>query len=248
MEFTSQIGQDEWVLEMLKYKEAGVFVEIGAGDGKSLSNTYTLEKLFDWSGLCIEPSRQFANLQINRTCQVEDHPIFDKDGEEVIYVEDSSKGTKNSLSGIKSQIDTHKVKGKELLKKTKTLATVLTEKKMPQKIDYISIDTEGSEFTILKNFPFSAWDIKLITVEHNYIEPKRTQIYQLLTQNGFIRDRITDSQWDDFYYHESLATSEEFRLRRMEELAHNMRAHVNQRSLMWRTKNIIKRLIGMRIE
>ena len=37
-------------------------------------------------------------------------------------------------------------------------------------IDYLSIDTEGSEFLILKNFDFQKHTIKLITVEHNYAE------------------------------------------------------------------------------
>ena len=40
MESYSQIGQDLWVLETLKNKKNGYFLDIGAHDGIYLSNTY----------------------------------------------------------------------------------------------------------------------------------------------------------------------------------------------------------------
>ncbi len=38
----------------------------------------------------------------------------------------------------------------------------------PADINYISIDTEGSEFEILKDFNFTKYRFNLITIEHNY--------------------------------------------------------------------------------
>ena len=54
MESYSQIGQDLWVQETLKNKKNGYFLDIGAHDGIYLSNTYLLEKNYNWNGLCIE--------------------------------------------------------------------------------------------------------------------------------------------------------------------------------------------------
>ena len=51
----SQLGQDLDVIKHYNFKENGFFVEIGANDGISLSNTYLLEKKYNWKGLCIEP-------------------------------------------------------------------------------------------------------------------------------------------------------------------------------------------------
>ena len=45
----SQSGQDAFVLSHFKNKKNGVFLDIGANDGVSLSNTYYLENLLRMS-------------------------------------------------------------------------------------------------------------------------------------------------------------------------------------------------------
>ena len=50
----------------------------------------------------------------------------------------------------------------------------------------MSLDTEGSEFEILKNFDFEKYTFGLIDVEHNYCEPRRTEIKNLLLSKGYI--------------------------------------------------------------
>jgi hypothetical protein len=51
----SQYGQDQFVAEYLKRKRKGYFLDSGAADGVLGSNTLLLEKVYDWSGICIEP-------------------------------------------------------------------------------------------------------------------------------------------------------------------------------------------------
>ena len=65
----------------------------------------------------------------------------------------------------------------------------------PRTIDYMSVDTEGSEYDILSVFPFEDWDIRLLTVEHNYT-PARENICALLESHGYVR---TEMQFDDWY-------------------------------------------------
>jgi hypothetical protein len=68
----------------------------------------------------------------------------------------------------------------------------------PKNMDYLSIDTEGSEFEILENFNFSKYSFKVITCEHSY-EPKRDKIFELLTSKGYARVYEGLSKWDDWY-------------------------------------------------
>jgi len=63
----SQIGQDTKVIEYYKEKQNGYFIEIGASDGITLSNTYLLEKKYNWRGICVEPiPDNYSKLIINR--------------------------------------------------------------------------------------------------------------------------------------------------------------------------------------
>ena len=68
-----------------------------------------------------------------------------------------------------------------------------------KQIDYISIDTEGSEFEILKNFDFKKRNIEIFTIEHNFIEEKRDKIFKIMTKNDYKRVFENLSHWDDWY-------------------------------------------------
>ena len=52
----SQLRQDLFVLNQLKFKKNAFFVEFGATNGINLSNTYLLEKKFNWNGILVEPA------------------------------------------------------------------------------------------------------------------------------------------------------------------------------------------------
>ncbi len=65
-------------------------------------------------------------------------------------------------------------------------------------IDYLSIDTEGSDFEILKNFDFNSFKFRVITCEHN-LNKNREKIYKLLTENGYKRKFTEISKFEDWY-------------------------------------------------
>ena len=52
---------------------------------------------------------------------------------------------------------------------TITLNDLIAENTDKKSIDYISIDTEGSEYEIIKNFDFNKYAVEIFTIEHNYI-------------------------------------------------------------------------------
>jgi hypothetical protein len=62
----------------------------------------------------------------------------------------------------------------------------------------MSIDTEGSEFDILRGFDFHKYDVRVMTVEHNYT-PNRVKIFNLLSEKGFKRVFEEFSGVDDWY-------------------------------------------------
>lgn len=198
---TSQLGQDLWALEKSKYKTGGFFVEFGATDGVLLSNTYLLEKEFGWNGICAEPNpKYFKNLSTNRSCITSPSCISDKTGQKVTFIlANEFGGIESSVGGgmHKEKIEAFKSQNECSIElETLSLHDFLIKNNAPRSIDYLSIDTEGSEFSILSSLPFDHWDIKLITVEHNY-EEQRAKLFNLLTSKGYLR---IEAQWDDWYY------------------------------------------------
>jgi len=196
---TSQLGQELWVLEQTGYKHGGFFVEFGATDGVLLSNTYLLEKEFDWTGICAEPNPAFfEKLKKNRSCITAPDCIGPTTGAEVDFILADEYGGFSEFADSDAHAArraAYRQKGQVMRLTTVSLDDFLKAHDAPRKIDYLSIDTEGSEYAILAAFPFDEWDIRLLTVEHNNT-PMREKIRVLLEAHGYSR---TQRQWDDWY-------------------------------------------------
>lgn len=196
----SQLLQDLWVLYELKEKRNGYFVEFGACDGVSLSNTLLLEKTFNWQGALAEPARAWhAALYGNRNCYINKKCVYKTDGVEVLFNEVDI----GELSGMKDLVaaDFHarfRQEGQQYPVETISLSGLLSEARAPKHIDYMSIDVEGGEYDVLQSFDFSHHDIALISVEHNFSD-SREKIYSLLTGLGYRRRFRQLSLFDDWY-------------------------------------------------
>jgi hypothetical protein len=81
---------------------------------------------------------------------------------------------------------------------TISLLDLLKVHNAPRFIDFLSIDTEGSEFEILKNFDFESYSFGSICVEHNFGET-REQINTLLLANDYVQVHGDLSDFDDWY-------------------------------------------------
>jgi FkbM family methyltransferase len=199
-ESKSQLRQDLFALSQLNGKRDGYFVEFGATDGITLSNTYLLEKVYGWKGVLVEPARVWHGaLKNNRAAEIDTRCVWSVSNEKLSFNEASIP----ELSTITNQIavDLHKevrlVRDKYYVD-TISLTDLLLRYKAPKKIDYLSIDTEGTEYDILGAFNFRNFSFAVITVEHNYT-PSRQKIYRLLTKNGYKRVMEEVSQFDDWY-------------------------------------------------
>ncbi|MFO1183639.1 MAG: FkbM family methyltransferase [Bauldia sp.] len=196
----AQILQDLWVLFECGSARDGYFVEFGATDGKSLSNTYLLEKSFGWRGLLAEPNPLWhAALRQNRSAAISDLCVSATGGENVEFLVPA----KPELSTLASSAPDERhpkfrKKAKSIQVNTVTLIDLLRGFKAPTTIDYMSIDTEGSELSILGAFDFGRYDVKLFSVEHNHTNAER-EIDLLMERNGYQRRFRNLSAWDAWY-------------------------------------------------
>jgi len=196
----SSYGEDLFALFASGYKTDGYFVEFGAADGILYSNSWILEKAFQWRGIVAEPARMWhEDLGNNRKCHIEKNCVWTES--------DSTLPFRESVTGFLSTIETfsssdyhsgERREGKSYNVKTISLEDLLDKYNAPKKIDFLSIDTEGSEFDILNAFDFRKYQFGAITCEHNFT-PQRDKIHSLLTQNGYVRKFEKISHCDDWY-------------------------------------------------
>jgi FkbM family methyltransferase len=197
---TAQFRQDLFVLAELALKRDGYFVEFGATDGMNLSNTYLLEKQFGWHGILAEPARCWhAALAANRTCAIDRRCVWTRSGETVRFNQTAipELSTIDKFSSADLHKDARKT-GSRYDVATVSLMDLLAEHGAPSLIDYLSIDTEGSELDILESFDFGRYDIAVITCEHNFT-PMRRRVHALLSARGYVRKFETVSEFDDWY-------------------------------------------------
>jgi len=199
-ESKSQLRQDLFVLNQLNFKKGGFFVEFGATNGFDYSNTYLLEKKFGWNGILAEPSIGWHNdLIVNRNCNIDKNCVWTKSNLLLDFIEVNDKELSTISHFIKSDGHNEKrKKGVSYKVNTISLMDLLKKYNAPKEIDYLSIDTEGSEYEILKNFNFEKYSFKVITVEHNYTS-LRDKIFHLLSSKGYTRKLQNLSKWDDWY-------------------------------------------------
>jgi FkbM family methyltransferase len=197
---TSQLGQDVLALSVSGLRDKGFFVEFGATDGIKLSNTFLLEKDFGWIGILCEPAKVWhSDLTSNRSSSI-DTRCVSSDSNSVVDFAEAPEAELSTMFEFRDQ-DSHINSRKEssvYQVKTVSLRDLLITHNAPTKIDFLSIDTEGSEYLILKDFDFTEYKFGLICVEHNHT-PNQERIYQLLTANGYKRIHTELSQWDDWY-------------------------------------------------
>jgi FkbM family methyltransferase len=196
----AQLRQDLWVLHETRHKRNGYFVEFGAADGVNLSNTCLLEREFGWRGILAEPNPVWhAALKQNRKTDIDLRCVFGRSGERVAFA-----ATKHpelaTIVGYESN-DGHRLARQDhtiVEIETVALNDLLAQHNSPQQIDYISIDTEGSEFDILAPFDFARWNVTLFSVEHNATGVEQ-KLDRLMQRHGYERRYPGISKFDAWY-------------------------------------------------
>lgn len=174
--YYSQEGQDKFVDSLLKGKRYGVFVEVGAYDGETFSNSLFFEKYRGWSGVCIEPNPDHLESLKRRGCILETVAISNEEKDVEFF---ANTGRTSGLSGI---IETYHPQHRQRLdlenRAYGSLTRVIKVKCVPlqkildkhniKNIDYLSVDVEGGELQVLQSIDFNRTNIDIIGFEGNY--------------------------------------------------------------------------------
>jgi FkbM family methyltransferase len=165
--YQAQYGEDRWLEQYFDGKRDGHFVDVGAYDGRVISNTYHLEKHLGWTGILVEP-----HPVNNRTCRVfacaaaepgvSSVQLLDVPGGEVYS---TTVPTESHLRTIRE----YGLKTQPLTVPARTLDSMIEEAGLPR-VDLLSIDVEGAEPHVLSGFAIKRWKPAVVVIED---APKR---------------------------------------------------------------------------
>ena len=174
---------DHKLLKYLNYHN-GYYVELGANDGITASNTLFFERSRHWGGVLVEPiPHKYLECIKNRSTANEIHCNactsfeFDEKFVEIIY-----SNTMSISLGLETDIPNaqeHISLGEQFLAngersfsfgaKSKTLNQILIDSNSPKVIDFLSLDVEGSEIEVLKGLDFEKFQFKYMLIESRSI-------------------------------------------------------------------------------
>lgn len=178
----TQLNQDIFALLANRFR-SGFFLEIGANDGFTLSNTVYLEEQFGWNGLLIEANPQYLDSLKVRKSKSIIAAVVEKEG----YYDFCSAGL---YGGVTALLDkTHEKRTKDARSISvwgTTLEKILDDNGVPAAINFVSIDVEGAEVPIveqmckLRNYRFACG-----CIEYNARQADYQQIANLLKNSGY---------------------------------------------------------------
>jgi FkbM family methyltransferase len=201
--FYSTKGQDRWVVDRLfNRRRGGYFVEVGGGDGRTHSNTYVLERDYNWTGVVIEANPYYIPaLRRYRTCHCVQCCVDSQEAEIEFFQFGFVGGivasdTDNAPHKRGMVLERHRHQLTRM--QTASLQQVLESVGAPAVIDYLSIDVEGAEHRVLESVDFDRFRFEALTIER-----PTAKVHRLLRQAGYILERTY--RCDGFYVSQGLA-------------------------------------------
>jgi FkbM family methyltransferase len=210
---SSGIELDKKLDNLFEHKEGGFFIELGANDGLSQSNTAMLEFERNWSGILIEPSLSTHILcKKNRPNSISlNYACVSNEFTEDFILGDFDGGLMASVGGLRVNNQRHVIQVPAI-----TLEKIMDENAPNKQIDLLSLDTEGYELNILKGLNLNKYRPSCMLIEvytkdyndlvkylgdHNYILHSNFSNYSLATNPGW------DGTHNDYLFYDNLNTT-----------------------------------------
>jgi len=203
----SQIGQSEYIDELLQRRRNGIFLECGAYDGETFSNSLFFELHRNWTGILIEanPIHLKSVIEKNRKVFVVPGCLSVTSGPAMVtftmdpgpfgQISGNFKNTvNNSLNRYRKHDNINTLKRRS---KVKALPQIyvhcfplmsIVDALDIHHIDYISLDVEGAEAAILNTIDWSKLTVDAFTIEYRRKLSKLGEIRALLDKTGHYKE------------------------------------------------------------
>ena len=221
--FKGQAEQDKFVLNMLKNKKKGFFLEIGSNHPININNSYILERNYEWNGIMIDYSNEYLNDYkeirpnsihiINDATKIDYKNLFEINNVPLnldylqIDLEANNGSTLNTLKKLNSEVmDKHKfatITFEHDIYHTNYLDTRLESRKIFEDRGYVRVFSDVNNRGVN---PYEDWYIHPDLVDSelvNTLIKKNEQKYKsnIKAYNYFDESPVNKSiNWQDIEY------------------------------------------------
>lgn len=194
----SQCDEDKIIAQHFAPDYKGICIDIGAADGIGLSNTYYFEK-HGWKCVCVEPNPwMFEKLNKNRKHAINAAVGLNNNREVDFKVVTLQGGNQTAISSLEvdqrlMQSHAHFNPQINIIKvQERTLDSILKDFDWISHVDFVTIDTEGTELDVLKGFNIDKWSPKLFCIENNFNDPEITGYLEKFRYKKILRNEVND--------------------------------------------------------
>lgn len=191
--WAAQAGQDRTIATLHNNRSGGYFVDLASNDAVEFSNTFALERVLNWTGLCIEANPQYMQGYVQRQCRLVQAVAGAIDNALVNFTANGALG-----GVVDTNFDNKQNSSSQFL--AVSLAKVLQDHNAPSVIDYLSLDIEGAEEWVMSTFPWHKYVFLSITVER----PK-PGLVAMLEANGYVYVCNHANFGDELWVHKTIS-------------------------------------------
>lgn len=195
--FYAQFETDKHIAEFFDEGYVGTCIEVGACDGIFVSNTLHFEQK-GWTCICIEPNKAYYDQLVKNRKITARFACGETNEDNVDFSIFDLGGNQSAISSL--VVDERLVSShKHLIKNSftekvniRTLDSICEQFEIISNIDFVSIDTEGTEIDVLKGFDLNKWKPKLLVIENNFEDPNITEYLKDFRYNKIKRIGVND--------------------------------------------------------
>ena len=193
----SQFGEDIEIQNHFDQDYKGIAINIGATDGINMDNTLHFEQQ-GWKVINVEPNPNlFYALSVNRKVAIQ-CAVGQHNGNAEFKIVTLEGGNQTAISGL--ELDQRLMKSHAHLNpqvsivnvEVRTLDDIIEDFPWVSHVDFVSIDTEGTELDVLKGFDIEKWKPKLFIIENNFNDPEIEQYLNKFGYTKFKRNVVND--------------------------------------------------------
>ncbi len=197
----AQNYQDTWFERVMKHNgwKSGFYMDLGAFKPLECSNTAMLDIKYGWSGICVEP-RPDIDFKSTRNCVLVNRPMTGRTNDEVWM--SSPQGKKYDPNSQLYNIRNKGVGQRMMTINAPDLIALVNKDSrisVPKFIEFVSLDVEDNEDTVLSTWPWEEYTVAVFIIENSGNSQKAKSVRKTMLEQKYFKAPVENPGVDEYW-------------------------------------------------